>query len=202
MTIVNEAAANAALIAASNEAQSNLADFGSSAPAAPPPPGSPTGNPAPDVVNNGTYLIYGSDSQHVQNAQGCNQTASLIMWTVGDNCSSGSNEVWEPALLSNGYDIIRADYDGYYECQTQEGADHDPVNVLICPAQNFPASEQFREPGRTPAPCASGWYYIVPSSAQSLTENAQAGPASGHHVVLYPQSGCPINDLWYFQSIG
>jgi hypothetical protein len=64
------------------------------------------------------------------------------------------------------------------------------------PAQS---DEEFREADRTTAPCASGWYYIVPASYTNLTLNVKGGLGESRSIITYPIS-CVNNSIWYYSG--
>jgi len=156
---------------------------------------------APAVANNHDYIIYSGDSYNVINARYCTPNTVLITypWDPGA-CGGGRNEIWDPVLLNNGYVGLAALLPGtQFACAYYNGTGNGTqVLVSSCDGYHYPANYQWRQPGNTPS-CYSGWNYIVPAQNYGQTLNVAGGLGSGRNIILWSQSGCPTNDVWYFQ---
>ena len=125
----------------------------------------------------------------------------MITYPVSTSCDGGLNEAWLPALLTNGYDALIVEFNGGTYCGYQGGLSRSLISVDNCPS-NFNAEQWwFRQPQNTPAPCASGWNYIVPAYDYSLDFNVAGGNGSRRNIILWSQSGCPGNGIWYFKFL-
>jgi hypothetical protein len=164
-------------------------------------PGTTTVNPAASgPANNDWYAIFAGDDYNVINAKGCTAPTILITYPVSTSCDGGLNEAFSPALLTNGYDALIVEYNGGTYCAYQGGLSGSIISVVSCP-RSFTEEWWFRQPQNTPAPCASGWHYIVPAYDFSLDFNVAGGNGTGRNIILYSQNGCPGNGIWYFKFL-
>jgi hypothetical protein len=152
-------------------------------------------------ANNDWYAIYAGDDTYVINAKGCTVPTILITYPVSTSCDGGLNEAFSPALLTNGYDALVVEYNGGTYCAHQGGLSGSLISVANCPS-NFNDEEWwYRQPQNTPAPCASGWHYIVPAYDYSLDFNVAGGNGARRNIILYSHNGCPPNGIWYFKFL-
>lgn len=159
---------------------------------------------AASVSSGNPYIIYSGDSTNVINAKSCTQSTVGITWSWPSACGGGgSNEIWIVDELNDGYDTFNAYYNGHFECLNTAGFSGAGLYVFNCDNQilnnqPFDSTYQFRRPDNTPS-CYSGWDYFVPSGNYGLTLNVAGGLGKGRNIIDYSQSGCPTNDVWYFQ---
>lgn len=68
------------------------------------------------------------------------------------------------------------------------------ISVVSCP-RSFTEEWWFRQPKNTPAPCASGWNYIVPAYDFSLDFNVAGGNGTGRNIILIRRMAARVTEF-------